>query len=52
MESIDHTISWCKGEILEGRIILVFAAIIFIIDHFSEEQPLKYQQEILEYNPH
>ncbi len=31
MEFIDHTINWCRGEILEGKIILTFAAIIFIV---------------------
>lgn len=30
MEIIDHAITWCKGEIFEGRIIL-FAGIIVII---------------------
>lgn len=28
MDFIEHTINWCKGEIFEGKVILVFAIII------------------------
>ena len=32
--------------------LMIFSLFIFIVDHFSEERALKYQQKILEYNPH
>ena len=31
MDFINHTINWCKGEIFEGKLSLLFGAIIFII---------------------
>ena len=31
MEFIQHTISWCKGEILEGKIILLYAGVLTLI---------------------
>lgn len=30
MEFIEHTISWCKGEMLEARIILILGLILLI----------------------
>jgi membrane glycosyltransferase len=31
MEFYSHTLNWCKGEILEGRIILLFAVVLAIV---------------------
>jgi hypothetical protein len=31
MEFIQHTINWCKGEILEGSMVVLYGAVIVIV---------------------
>ena len=31
MELIQHSINWCKGEIFEGKVSLIFGVLIFLI---------------------
>lgn len=31
MEFIEHTIAWCKGEIFEGRLVLISGVVVLIL---------------------
>jgi len=31
MEFIDHTLTWCRGEIFEGRVYFLFGLVIFFV---------------------
>ena len=31
MDIINHSINWCKGEIFEGKMSLLFGAIILVV---------------------
>jgi len=34
MNFIQHTVAWCQGEILEGKIIVIYALILIILSIF------------------
>ncbi|EOR11038.1 hypothetical protein XA39_15550 [Acinetobacter tandoii] len=34
MSFIEHTIAWCQGEILEGKIIVIYALTLMILSIF------------------